>query len=172
LVSKHMPPPYNYLYHTNFTMPKQSAGILAYRKIEVLEVFLVHPGGPFFTKKDEGVWTIPKGEFDENEEALTAAKREFFEETGFKLSGEFIELRPIKQKAGKVVYAWAIETDIKHAEIRSNTFSIEWPPKSGKMREFAEVDRAEWFTIDVAKVKINAAQIDLIDQLTEKINTD
>jgi predicted NUDIX family NTP pyrophosphohydrolase len=153
-------------------MPKKSAGILAYRKINDPEVFLVHPGGPFFKNKDEGVWTIPKGEFDETENPLTAAQREFFEETGVKISGDFIELKPIKQKAGKVVYAWAIETDINEKEIQSNTFAMEWPPKSGKVQDFPEVDKAGWFTIQEAKLKINAAQVELIDELLDKLNTD
>jgi predicted NUDIX family NTP pyrophosphohydrolase len=150
-------------------MPKKSAGILAYRKKDEHEVFLVHPGGPFFKKKDEGIWSIPKGEFEETEDPLTAAQREFLEETGFELTGIFIELKPIKQKAGKVVYAWAIETDLDEKAIQSNTFLMEWPPKSGKMQEFAEVDKAGWFTATEARLKINPAQRALIDELLEKL---
>ena len=147
-------------------MPKQSAGILLYRKINnQLEVFLVHPGGPFFKNKDDGAWSIPKGEFLDNEDALIAAKREFLEETGQSVDGNFIKLKPVKLKSGKTVYAWAVEGDIDHEVIISNVFEMEWPPKSGKMASFAEVDRAAWFEPGLAKVKINSAQIALIDEL-------
>jgi predicted NUDIX family NTP pyrophosphohydrolase len=156
----------------NFVMQKKSAGILAYRKKDGPEVFLVHPGGPFFKKKDEGVWSIPKGEFEETESPLAAARREFIEETGFELMGEFIELKPIKQKAGKIVYAWAVETDINEKEIQSNTFTMEWPPQSGKVQEFAEIDKAGWFTISEARLKINPAQVALIDELIEKLTNE
>jgi predicted NUDIX family NTP pyrophosphohydrolase len=156
----------------NLIMQKKSAGILAYRKKDGPEVFLVHPGGPFFKKKDEGVWSIPKGEFEETESPLAAARREFIEETGFELIGEFIELKPIKQKAGKIVYAWAVETDINEKEIQSNTFTMEWPPRSGKTQEFAEIDKAGWFTISEAKLKINPAQVALIDELIEKLTNE
>lgn len=150
-------------------MIKRSAGLLVYRTTNVYpEVFLIHPGGPFFAKKDLGVWSIPKGEFD-SEEPLTAARREFEEETGFKIAGDFIELKPIKQKGGKLVYAWAVEADFDASEIVSNTFPLEWPPKSGVMKEFPEADRAEWFDIETAKQKINPAQTDLIDELMTKI---
>ena len=151
-------------------MVNQSAGILLYRtKNKHLELFLVHPGGPFWQKKDQGAWTIPKGEFTNDEEALSAAKREFQEETGVTLSGDFIELAPVKQKAGKMIYAWAIEGDIDAASISSNSFSIEWPPKSGKQKEFPEIDKAEWFTENTAKEKINPAQVPLIDELLQKL---
>jgi len=148
-------------------MPKQSAGILLYRyKSNQLQVFLVHPGGPFFKNKDDGVWSIPKGEFLENEEALVAAKREFLEETGQAINdGEFIELSPVQLKSGKIVHAWAIEGDIDHEVILSNNFEMEWPPKSGKMGSFPEVDRAAWFDPETAKVKINPAQAKLIEEL-------
>ena len=147
-------------------MPKQSAGILLYRKINnQLEVFLVHPGGPFFKNKDDAAWSIPKGEFLDEEDALIAAKREFLEETGQSVDGNFIKLKPVKLKSGKTVYAWAVEGDIDHEVIISNVFEMEWPPKSGKMASFAEVDRAAWFEPAVAKVKINSAQIALIDEL-------
>src|SRR5579862_6732951 len=123
-------------------MSKQSAGILLYRKVEgQLEVFLIHPGGPYFKNKDEGAWSIPKGEFVEGEEALDAAKREFEEETGQKIEGNFTALKPIVQKSGKKVFAWAVEGDIDPDTIKSNEFEIEWPPKSGKKQSFAEVDR-------------------------------
>jgi len=152
-------------------MAKQSAGMLLYRIIDSqLQIFLVHPGGPFFKNKDEGSWSIPKGEFAEDENPLDAAKREFMEETGQLLNGNFIELTPIRQKGGKIVYAWAVEGDIDHETIVSNTFEIEWPPRSGKKQTFPEIDQAAWFDIEMAKVKINAAQVGLINELALKIN--
>src|SRR3990172_2322199 len=149
-------------------MAKQSAGILLYRfKGKNIEFFLVHPGGPFFVKKDAGVWTIPKGEFTEEEDALETAKREFNEETGYRLTdnimGEFLELSPIVQKNGKTVYAWAVEGDFDPRNLKSNTFELEWPPKSGKKQEFPEIDRGQWFALEGVKEKINPAQADLID---------
>ena len=149
-------------------MGKQSAGILLYRRAGgKLQVFLVHPGGPFFRNKDDGSWSIPKGEFLENEDPLQAAIREFEEEIGEHITGEFVQLNPIKQKGGKTVQAWAIAGDIDHTTIKSNHFEIEWPPRSGKMQSFPEVDRAEWFDADTAKIKINAAQAALIEELIE-----
>jgi predicted NUDIX family NTP pyrophosphohydrolase len=144
---------------------KRSAGVLAYRFTHELQVFLVHPGGPFFKNKDAGAWTIPKGEILEDEEPLAAAQREFREETGFSVSGDFKELTPIKQKGGKVVLAWAIEKDFDETKVVSNTFQIEWPPKSSKMQTFPEVDKAGWFSIDRAKEKVNPAQVDFIDEI-------
>jgi predicted NUDIX family NTP pyrophosphohydrolase len=147
-------------------MPKQSAGILLYRKVNSqLQVFLVHPGGPFFKNKDAGAWSIPKGEFWDDEESLLAAKREFLEETGHAIDGDFIKLSPIKLKSGKTVHAWAVEGDIDHDTITSNLFEIEWPPRSGKKVSFPEVDRAGWFGVDEAAVKVNAAQVGLIEEL-------
>lgn len=147
-------------------MVKQSAGILLYRKNDgQLHVFLVHPGGPFFKNKDVGAWSIPKGEFLNDEDGLAAAKREFKEETGQLVDGKFIELTPVYLKSGKKVYAWAVEGDIDHEVIESNLFEMEWPPKSGKRQSFPEVDRAAWFSIDEAKEKINAAQVGLIERL-------
>ncbi|RYY24727.1 MAG: NUDIX domain-containing protein [Chitinophagaceae bacterium] len=145
----------------------QSAGILVYRlaKNGRPEIFLVHPGGPFFARKDAGVWTIPKGGANSGEDAMSAAIREFEEETGTSLNGDFIALGIVKQKAGKLVEAWAIETDIDASKIISNQFEIEWPPKSGKKRSYPEADRAAWFTPEEAKLKINAAQAELIDRL-------
>src|ERR1700733_10588544 len=139
-------------------MAKQSAGILLYRKTgSSLQVFLVHPGGPFFKNKDAGAWSIPKGEFLDDEDALVAAKREFFEETGQAISnGKFIPLKPVQLKSGKIVHAWAIEGDIDHETITSNLFEMEWPPKSGRMQSFPEIDRAGWFDVDEARIKINA----------------
>ena len=154
-------------------MPKKSAGILVYRVGEPgIEVLLAHPGGPFWRKKDEGAWTIPKGEF-ENEEPLTAAKREFAEELGSPApNGDYLELKPIKQRSGKTVYAWAVEGNFDPATLKSNTFLCEWPPKSQRMQEFPEVDRAEWFSLEVAKRKIIQAQGALIDQLIEIADSD
>jgi len=148
----------------------QSAGLMLYRRINgIIEVFLVHPGGPFWKNKDEGAWSIPKGEFDVNEEPLDAATREFFEETGIQVSGEFLELKSIKQKGGKIVFAWALEKDIDANTITSNLFEIEWPPRSGKFQNFPEVDRAAWFTIDEAKKKINAMQVAFLKELLLKL---
>jgi len=152
-------------------MVKNSAGILMYRFREgSLEVFLVHPGGPFWAKKDEGAWSIPKGEFDIDTEApLEAAKREFEEETGYAIAGEFIPLDNLKQSSMKIVHAWAIAGDCDAAKIKSNTFAMEWPPRSGKQQEFPEVDRAEWFDIETAKIKILKGQRAFIDKLLKEL---
>jgi predicted NUDIX family NTP pyrophosphohydrolase len=150
---------------------KASAGLLLFRRRGELEVFLVHPGGPFWAKKDAGAWSLPKGEIGEGEEPLETAKREFTEETGFTVDGEFRRLDPVKQSGGKVVHAWAIEADCDPAQLRSNRFSMDWPPKSGKAREFPEVDRAAWFTIPEARKKILAGQIGLLDQLVCLLDT-
>jgi predicted NUDIX family NTP pyrophosphohydrolase len=150
-------------------MGKQSAGILLFRIVDnALEVFLAHPGGPFWEKKDLGAWSIPKGEFTD-EIPLEAAKREFLEETGTVVEGEFIELMPVIQKGGKKVFAWAVEQDIDPAQIKSNTFSLEFPPRSGKMAVYSEIDRAEWFPVSEALKKINSAQSILITQLILKL---
>ena len=151
-------------------MAKKSAGILLYRTVnKALEVFLVHPGGPFWAKKDDGAWSIPKGEFEDNEEPLAAAKREFKEETGIEISGEFIQLTSIKQKSGKIVYAWAVEGDIDPAKIKSNNVEIEWPPRSGRQQTFPEIDKAEWFTYIEAQKKIISAQSALVEELKNKV---
>lgn len=153
-------------------MPKQSAGLLLYRETAgMLEVLLVHPGGPFWARKDAGAWSIPKGEFAEGEAPLAAAKREFTEETGGTVDGEFIALRPLRQPSGKVVHAWAVCAEFDPARLRSNTFSMQWPPKSGRMADFPEVDRAAWFTLDEAKTKILKGQAPLLDQLREALQT-
>lgn len=130
-----------------------------------LEVMLVHPGGPFWAKKDLGSWSIPKGEYFHDEDPFEVAKREFQEETGFKAEGEFIALTPIKQPSGKLITVWAFEGDCDTSKIKSNTFKMEWPPRSGKQQEFPEVDRAGWFTIAVAKKKIIRGQTGFIDEL-------
>jgi len=151
-------------------MAKESAGLLMFRKRPgELEFLLVHPGGPFWKNKDAGAWTIPKGEIAPGEDALATAKREFEEELGLKAEGSFIELKPIKQKGGKVVKAWAFEGDCDHGQVKSNTFTMEWPPRSGKMTEFPEVDRAEFFNLEKAKEKINEAQIPLLEELGTKL---
>jgi predicted NUDIX family NTP pyrophosphohydrolase len=147
-------------------MAKQSAGLLVHRKRDgKIEVLLVHPGGPFWKNKDAGAWSIPKGEFTEGEEPLDVAKREFREETGQSVDGLFQPLAPIKQRGGKTVYAWAVEADLDVSQVTSNTFKTEWPARSGKQQEFPEVDRADWFPLNVASQKINKAQQKLLEQL-------
>jgi predicted NUDIX family NTP pyrophosphohydrolase len=148
----------------------RSAGVLLYRiRAGVPEVFLVHPGGPYWTGKDIGAWTIPKGEIDAGEDALTTARREFHEETGSPASGDFLPLRPCKQSGGKVVQAWALEGDIDADSIHSNLFSMEWPPRSGKQQEFPEVDRGGWFSMAAAREKLIAGQLGFLDELEEKL---
>jgi predicted NUDIX family NTP pyrophosphohydrolase len=148
-------------------MAKRSAGLILHRSRDGrVEVLLVHPGGPMWQNKDEGAWTIPKGEPGEGEELLAVALREFAEETGADApAGPFAPLTPVRQKSGKVVHAWACAGDFDCATLRSNTCTIEWPPRSGKRMEIPEVDRAEWFGPDVARRKINPAQVALIDEL-------
>lgn len=143
-----------------------SAGLMMYRRREgAVEVLLVHPGGPFWKKRDAGAWTIPKGEPSEGEALIAAARREFREETGLEPSGELIELGVVRQKGGKEVHAWAFEGDCDPASLQSGTFSLEWPPRSGKWRDFPEVDRAEFFELSAAREKINPAQVALLDAL-------
>lgn len=151
-------------------MIKKSAGILLYRLVKGdVEVFLVHPGGPFFSKKDLGVWTIAKGEFTHEEEALTAAIREFLEETGKVVDGSFLELAPVRQKSGKIIYAWAVEGDFDESELKSNQFHMEWPPRSGIFKAFPEIDKGAWFSPKTAKQKINPAQCALIEELLSRL---
>ncbi|AMA56908.1 NUDIX domain-containing protein [Bradyrhizobium sp. CCGE-LA001] len=150
-------------------MPSKSAGILAYRKRKRLEVLLVHPGGPFWRTKDLGAWSIPKGEYADEEDAEIAARREFAEELGLELTVPLMALDQIKQRGGKRVTAFAAEFDIDTSSIRSNTFEMEWPPRNGKRQVFPEVDRAEWFTLDEARKKINAGQRPLLDRLAQII---
>jgi len=128
-------------------------------------VFLVHPGGPFWSKKDEGAWSIPKGEYQAGEESIDVARREFFEETGFEVSGDLVEVGTVKQTAGKVVTAWAVEGDCDPALLRSNVFEMEWPPRSGRVQSFPEVDRGGWFTLDEARRRILKSQEPLLDLL-------
>ena len=152
---------------------KQSAGLLMYRKRgQSVQVLLVHPGGPFWVKKDLGSWSMPKGEFSEDEDALKAARREFEEETGFLPTGNFIRVGAIKQPSGKLIHAWAFEGDLDAKKIKSNTFSVEWPPQSGKQQEFPEVDRAEWFTIESAREKIVKGQVEFLDELLRVVESD
>lgn len=132
---------------------------------DVLEVLLVHPGGPFWSKKDLGIWSIPKGEYNESENPFIVAKREFQEETGFQAEGEFTPLKPLKQSKYKIITAWAVEGDCDASKIESNTVTMEWPPHSGKEKEFPEVDRAAWFTIDTAKKKLLKGQVGFIEEL-------
>jgi predicted NUDIX family NTP pyrophosphohydrolase len=148
-------------------MPKRSAGLLLYRTIAPgdIEVLLVHPGGPFWAKKDAGAWSIPKGLIEEGEDPLAAARREFEEETGGRAAGEASPLQPLRQPGGKIVHAWAVRGDFDPAALRSGTFAMEWPPKSGRLQEFPEADRAGWFTLPAAREKILAGQRDFLDQL-------
>ena len=149
-------------------MARVSAGLLLHRRSNgTLEVFLAHPGGPFWASKDAGAWVIPKGEVNDGEDLLAAALREFREETGFDVAGPFQPLRPIRQRGGKLVHAWTAEADVDAASVSSNTFTLEWPPRSGRMRSFPEIDRAEWMAIDDARTKILASQRPLIDALVE-----
>jgi predicted NUDIX family NTP pyrophosphohydrolase len=142
-----------------------SAGLLVYRRGEHLEVLLAHPGGPFWAKKDAGVWTIPKGLANPGEDLLAAAKREFTEETGFVPAGPFTPLRAVKQKSGKTVHAFACTGDFDPAEMKSNTFEVEWPPKSGRRRSFPEIDRLAWLALDAARAKILTYQLPFLDEL-------
>src|ERR1700726_1409352 len=144
-----------------------SAGLLMFRRRDgSLEFLLVHPGGPFWAKKDEGAWSIPKGEAGPDEDLLTRARTEFEEELGLKPNGDWIPLGSIKQKGGKVVHAWAVEGDLPESfQLKSNTFEIEWPTRSGKLKHFPEIDRAEFFPEEIARRKINPAQAELIDRL-------
>jgi len=153
-------------------MPKRSAGLIMFRRPkEELEVFLVHPGGPIWATRNKGAWTVPKGEYDDDEDPLAAAQREFEEETGFKAVGEFLALETIKQKSGKRVTAWAFEGDCNPANLRSNTCEIEWPPRSGRRLEIPEVDRGHWFSIEEARKYIREEQLPLLDSLCRRLDT-
>jgi len=149
-------------------MPKRSAGLLMYRLRDgFLEVFLVHPGGPFWAKKDLGAWSIPKGEYGPEETPLDAARREFGEETACPSEGELLPLTPLKQPSGKLIAAWAFQGDCDAGSIQSNTFSLEWPPGSGRRQEFPEVDRASWFTLEKAREKIAQGQVGFLEELQQ-----
>lgn len=154
----------------SFPMPKKSAGVLLFREtLGNLEVLLVHPGGPFWAKKNEGSWSIPKGELEESEDPLTAAIREFEEETGLMVGGNPVPLEHLRQPSGKIVYAWAVRGDLDPIQMKSNTFLMEWPPKSGRQQEFPEIDRAEWFPIEIALHKILNGQAGFLEQLRKKL---
>ncbi len=147
-------------------MGKISAGLLMYRfRKGTLAVLLVHPGGPFWAKKDQGAWSIPKGEPASGEELLSAAKREFQEETGCKADGNFAPLAPLRQSSGKMIHAWALEGDFDPAALKSNLFSMEWPPGSGKQQQFPEIDRAAWFDLSQAKEKIVSGQKGFLEEV-------
>lgn len=149
---------------------KKSAGILPYRKTaDDVEVFLVHPGGPFWKNKDDHAWSVAKGEFADDEVPFNAALREFEEETGFMASGDFLELDPVKQPGGKLVFVWAVEAGYDPAAIRSNTFSLQWPPRSGTFIDVPEIDKAAWFSLSTARQKIHKGQQPILTQLTSLI---
>jgi len=161
---------WDYIHTPPIDMPKRSAGLLMFRRRgSNFEVFLVHPGGPFWREKDVGAWSIPKGEYEEGEDPLDAAKREFEEETGIKADGEFVALGQTKQSGGKVISAWAFEGDCSPAEIRSNMFSMEWPPKSGHKQEFPEVDRADWSNLKEARTRILKGQVVFLNRLMDRL---
>jgi predicted NUDIX family NTP pyrophosphohydrolase len=153
---------------------RRSAGIVLYRAGAAgLEVLLVHPGGPFWAKKDLGAWSIPKGEYEPGEDAQACALREFEEETGTRLDApELVELGAVVQKAGKEVTAWAARGDLDAASVHSNTFTMQWPPRSGREQEFPEIDRAQWFAVDEARAKLVDAQVELLDRLLERVRND
>ncbi|MGA8610470.1 MAG: NUDIX domain-containing protein [Xanthobacteraceae bacterium] len=146
-----------------------SAGLLAFRRANALEVLLAHPGGPFWAKKEDGVWTIPKGLAEPGADLFATAQREFTEETNFAAIGEFIALAPVKQKSGKIVHAWAFEADFDLSSFASNTFEIEWPPKSGRRQSFPEIDHVAYFTLPAAMSKILAYQRPLLRELEQRL---
>jgi predicted NUDIX family NTP pyrophosphohydrolase len=149
-------------------MARQSAGLLVYRRAKNgLQVFLVHPGGPFWAKKDRGGWSIPKGEFDESEEGLAAARREFREEVGQDIGGVFIALAPRRQPSRKTIHAWAVEGEVDAEALVSNEFELEWPPRSGRMQRFPEVDAGAWFALDEAKGRIQPGQLPILEELAQ-----
>jgi len=153
-------------------MAARSAGILLYRRPATgLEVLLVHPGGPLWARRDAGAWSIPKGEYTHGEDPATAARREFTEELGSPAPGDFdVDLGEVRQRSGKVVRAWAAPGDLDVTTVRSNTFTLEWPPRSGRISEFPEVDRAQWFTLEQARERINAGQVPLLARLEEAVH--
>lgn len=167
-VLRHRPP--HDIQWSSREMSKKSAGLLLFRKASgTIKVLLVHPGGPFWARKDQGAWSIPKGEFSNDENSLQAAIREFNEELGEAVTGAFVPLSPQRQASGKTVYAWAVRSDFDPARLKSNTFSMEWPPRSGRQRLFPEIDRAAWFPLDVARDKISKGQVGFLDELNNKL---
>jgi predicted NUDIX family NTP pyrophosphohydrolase len=154
-------------------MAKKSAGLLMFRRSpDGAQVLLVHPGGPFWVSKDLGAWTVPKGEYDDSEDALEAAKREFAEETGFPVSGPFLPLGSLKQPSGKTVSVWAFESDCDPAALVSNEFEMEWPPKSGRKASFVEIDRAAWFSLGEARQKLTKGQVGFLEALEKAVSRD
>ena len=149
--------------------PKISAGLLAFRRVSELEVLLAHPGGPFWAKKDDGAWTTPKGLAEPGADLLDTARREFAEETNLTAAGDFVALTPVKQQSGKVVHVWAFEADFDLTPFASNTFEIEWPPKSGRRQQFPEIDRIAYFTLAVAMTKILPYQRPLLRELEQHL---
>lgn len=151
-------------------MGKSSAGLLLYRVRDgTVQILAVHPGGPIFARRDPGVWSIPKGEPEPGEDLLEAARREFTEETGLAPAGPFMPLAPVRQKGGKIVHAWAVEGDWDPSNLRSNTFRLEWPPGSGQVGEFPEIDRAEWLSVEEARRRLNPAQVALVEELVRRL---
>ncbi|MCW3117525.1 MAG: hydrolase [Chitinophagaceae bacterium] len=151
-------------------MKKQSAGILVFRYAATgIGFCLGHPGGPFYSKKDDGYWTIFKGEFDSGEDGLEAAKREFTEETGLEINGTFTPLSPVTLKSGKIIYAWAVENNLETERVKSNSFSIEWPPRSGKMESYPEIDKVSWFDFSTACIKIHPSQLPLLKEISSRL---
>ncbi|MGE0160373.1 MAG: NUDIX domain-containing protein [Gemmatimonadales bacterium] len=151
-------------------MAARSAGVVVFRRRPSgLEFLIVHPGGPLWARKDDGAWSIPKGEYAEREDPRQVAVRELEEETGLCADGELVPLQPVRQRSGKVVTAWGLEADWDPALLRSNTFRMEWPPRSGRIAEFPEVDRAAWVTLERARVKLNPAQLPLLEELSAKL---
>ena len=149
---------------------KRSAGILVYRRSrETTEVLLAHPGGPYWAKKDLGAWTIPKGEFEADEEPLIAAQREFEEEIGQKITGQFMALAPVRLPSGKIVHAFAVAANVDTSQVVSNLFEMEWPPHSGRRQSFPEVDRAAWFELSEARRHIQSGQLPLLDELADRL---
>jgi predicted NUDIX family NTP pyrophosphohydrolase len=150
---------------------RRSAALLVYKHApDGIQVFLVHPGGPFWAKKDLGAWSIPKGEFDDSEDGLAAARREFREEVGQEIDGDFIVLTPVKQRGGKMVHAWAIEGEVDEAAVKSNEFEMEWPPRSGRKAQFPEIDQGRWFPIAEAKRRILTGQAPILDELAARVS--
>jgi predicted NUDIX family NTP pyrophosphohydrolase len=151
-------------------MGKSSAGLLLYRVRDgKVQILAVHPGGPLFARRDAGVWSIPKGEPEPGEDLLEAARREFAEETGLAPAGPFLPLEPVRQKGGKVVHAWAVEGDWDPSRLESNMFRLEWPPGSGRIGEFPEIDRAEWLSVEEARRRLNPAQVALVEELVRRL---
>ena len=151
-------------------MPERSAGLLLFRRRDTgVEIFLVHPGGPFWARKDDGAWSIPKGLYTDDEDPLAAAQREFAEEVGMDIAGEFVALGEFKLPSGKRLSVWAVEGDLDAGAISSNSFEMEWPPKSGKRAAFPEVDRAQWFAPDTARVKLTKGQLPMLETFLEKL---